>query len=154
MSKNLLWGEDGKLRPIVRYKKVDPFANEPIYSTPLSAGFDLAPCDDIHLLPKELTLVSTGLVIATPPGHMLYITFRSSTPRKHGITVLEGIVDEDYCGDDDVLHLQVQNLGGFKTILRGTRIAQGIFVPVTQGHFKMVEEEALGANRGGFGSTG
>lgn len=148
------------MRPIVEFIRVHPNAVVPHYATSKAAGFDLCTCEDVSLMPGEIRLVTTGLVIQTPPDHMLYITFRSSTPRRYGVTVLEGIVDEDYCGPDDVLHLQLQNLApqnnfSFWTmdVPAGTRLAQGIFIPVTHGHFLEIENTS-GESRGGFGSTG
>lgn len=143
----------------VRVKRIHPKAIIPEYQTTGSAGFDLATVEDIGFEDMgEIKLAPTGLVIAAPKHHMLYITFRSSTPRKWGITVLEGIVDEDYCGEEDELKLQVMNLDfngmsfGIKRIPAGTRIAQGIFIPVTRGQFTEVNT-MVGESRGGFGST-
>ena len=89
----------------------------------------------------------------TPPGHYMRITGRSSTPVNHGVMVIEGVIDEDYCGDDDVLKLQVWNFTDTPSrVPLQARIAQGIFIPVTKGQF--VETNQMGESRGGFGSTG
>lgn len=129
----------------------------PEYHTGKAAGFDLAIADRITVgsagYDGQIVLAGTGLVIAAPIDHFLYITFRSSTPRKYGVTVLEGIVDEDYCGDEDEIKLQIMNLSkAAKTIPAGTRLAQGVFIPVAQGVF--YESNVMGKSRGGFGSTG
>lgn len=139
----------------IEVKKLRPNVEIPRYETERSAGFDLATADDVIFHgPGEIQLVPTGLVIATPTDHMLLITFRSSTPLRHGVTVLTGIVDSDYCGDEDEIKLQVQNLklAPMNFIPAGTRIAQGVFLPVTRPQLMEVEE--MGASRGGFGSTG
>lgn len=141
----------------VAVKRLRPDVSLPKYQTQGAAGFDLAIADDLTLAPGEIKLVSTGLVFATPRNHMLYITFRSSTPRKWGATVLEGILDEDYCGNEDECKLQVMSIknGGpldFVRIPAGTRIAQGIFIPISRGEFH--ETNDMGESRGGFGSTG
>lgn len=140
----------------VFYKKVHPDALDPQRMTHGAAGFDLASVEDIKIFTLDgPTLFSTGLVIAAPRHHMLFITHRSSTPRKWGITVMNGILDEDYCGDNDVLSLNVMPIPhGIvpQVIPAGTRIAQGIFVPITHGIF--TERENMGASRGGWGSTG
>lgn len=143
----------------VRIKRVHPEAIIPSYQTTGAAGFDLAAVEDIGFQDMgEIKLAPTGLVIETPKHHMLYITFRSSTPRKWGITVLEGIVDEDYCGEEDELKLQVMNLNfdgmsfGVKRIPAGTRIAQGVMIPITRPIFQ--EVDYMGESRGGWGSTG
>lgn len=137
----------------VNYKKVHPDALTPQFMTPGSAGFDLAGVDDLHYS-RSPQLLNTGLVIATPRDHMLFITHRSSTPRRWKITVHNGIVDEDFSGDEDVLHLQVRWLDrdAYVPIPAGTRIAQGIFIPVTRASFFPVE--SMGESRGGWGSTG
>ncbi len=139
----------------VAIKRLRDDVEIPKYETPGAAGFDLAIADDLIFGPsdKDVGLVPTGLVIATPPGHMLYITFRSSTPRKWGVTVLTGIVDSDYCGEEDELKIQVQRMSSATVFIpAGTRIAQGIIVPVHQVGFREVDE--MGKSRGGFGSTG
>lgn len=131
-----------------------PMACKPAYATPRSAGFDFHTVEDVSVAQGEVKLVSTGLTIATPSQHMLYITGRSSTPRRHGVQVITGIVDEDYCGPDDVVHIQVVGLRPAGTFIpKQTAIAQGIFIPVSRGLF---EEQKANDNksRGGFGSTG
>lgn len=137
----------------IRFRKVGRNAETPKYESAKAAGFDLTTAEHVVLQPDSIALVTTNLVIACPPGHMLYLTFRSSTPKRHGVMVLEGILDEDYCGDDDHVKLQLWNFTDKpQTIPLGTRIAQGIFVPVTRGEF--IEVENMGKSRGGFGSTG
>jgi dUTP pyrophosphatase len=144
---------------VPNFMKVDPNAITPKYETARCAGFDLACVEPItfNATHTEPRLFSTGLVIATPPEHMLYITFRSSTPRRHGIIVYEGILDEDYCGNDDICKLQIgprpDKVGENICIPEGTRIAQGIFVPITRKPL-FTEVEDMGESRGGFGSTG
>ena len=142
-----------------RFKKVHPDALTPRYETAKSAGFDLACVEPItfNTRCRSPRLFSTGLVIATPFEHMLYITFRSSTPRRHGIIVYEGILDEDYCGNDDICKLQIgprpDLVGETIYIEPGTRVAQGIFIPVSRRPL-FTEVEDMGESRGGFGSTG
>lgn len=135
---------------------VDERAEVPQYGTSLSAGFDLAVIDDVKLWPAESDVYSTGLIIQAPPDHMLLVTPRSSTFKKWGVTLgnTVGIVDEDYCGPEDVLRLYIHNPGsGVASIPAGTRLAQGIFVPITRTAFE-VREESLARTRGGWGSTG
>jgi dUTP pyrophosphatase len=139
----------------VRFWKTHPMACNPTYGTKRSAGFDLHTVESVKVAQGEIKLVRTGLIIETPLDHMLYLTFRSSTPRKHGVMVLEGIVDEDYCGPEDELRIQVMGVSpGVATIPAGSRIAQGIFVPITRGQFKLTPFPVDTKSRGGFGSTG
>lgn len=137
----------------VEFKKADPAAVTPQYMTPGSAGFDLSTVEFAVVEPKQYVLISTGLVVKTPADNYLRITGRSSTPRKWGVHVIEGVIDSDYSGDDDVLKLQVWNPGNRAIELpRFARIAQGIFIPILRPKF--VEQESMGDSRGGFGSTG
>ena len=89
----------------------DPSVPLPKYETPGSAGFDLAASADVTIEPGAIALVPTGLVIGVPPGHLLGIFARSSTPLKKGLMVANGVgvVDSDYCGPDDEVKVQVLN---------------------------------------------
>jgi dUTP pyrophosphatase len=137
----------------IRYKRTMANAVPPYYATPGSVGFDLSTAEEVIIQPRSITRITTGLVIATPPGHYMRITGRSSTPMKHEVMVIEGVIDQDYCGDDDVLALQVWNFTDTPSrVPLQARIAQGIFIPVATGRF--VETNKMGESRGGFGSTG
>ena len=86
---------------------------------------------------------------------MLLLTLRSSTPRRKGLLIPNGvgIIDQDYCGEGDELKAQVLNFREETvTVKRGERIAQGIFIPVMRVNWTEVSE--MGQGRGGFGSTG
>jgi dUTP pyrophosphatase len=143
-------------RTQVRFNVLAEDAVLPAYGTGLSAGFDLASIEDIFLEPGEANVFETGLIIQAPKDHMLLIAPRSSTFRKWGVNLgnTVGIVDEDFCGPDDRLRLYVHNPGPMATqIPAGTRIAQGIFVPITRAEFVVVEGP-IAKTRGGWGSTG
>jgi dUTP pyrophosphatase len=138
----------------VLFKRADSGVPRPHYHTAGAAAFDLAPLEDVHVAPGEIVRANTGLVIGTPPEHFLFITHRSSTPVRHGVMILNGIVDEDYCGDEDWLGIQVWNITEDPvTILAGTRIGQGLFIPVTHARFNLMESMPA-PTRGGYGSTG
>lgn len=141
---------------LVNYNKVHPDAVEPTYGTPLSAGFDLAICEAVELFGGMSQVYSTGLIIQAPEDHMLLIAPRSSTFKKWGVTLgnTVGIVDEDYCGPEDIMRLYLHNPGRAMVVIpAGTRLAQGIFVPVTRASF-MLTDLSLAETRGGWGSTG
>jgi dUTP pyrophosphatase len=116
----------------------------------------LATAEAATIQPGKIIRIPTGLVVETPPGYMLMVASRSSTPRSHGVMIPQGIgiVDQDYSGDTDELLLQVHNFTAEAvTIPAGTRIAQAGFVRVDQA--ELVETaETMSAARGGFGSTG
>lgn len=144
---------------MVNIKLTHPEARVPEYQTPGSAGFDLAIVEQVTLLRKRPKLCDTGLVIETPRDHFLLITPRSSTFKKWGVSLgnTVGIIDSDYCGNDDEIRLNLTYLGGLAgsqvTIPAGTRLAQGLFLPVKQAEFQVVDD-MNSQSRGGFGSTG
>ncbi len=65
-----------------------------------------------------------------------------------------GIIDSDYCGENDEILLTVQNITDNPiTITAGERIAQAMILPISR--VEMLEVSKTGAvDRGGFGSTG
>ena len=146
--------------PQVRFAKINENAKVPQYHTPGSVGFDFETIEETIIFPKEIQLLPTGLVIEVPPDYMLMVALRSSTPRKWGLTMPQGvgIVDQDYCGPEDEIKIQVCNIAyDFVRIPKGVRLAQGVFIPVgVVPDVAWVEylPDALGNSRGGFGSTG
>lgn len=148
----------------VNIKLTHPNAEIPKYHTPGSAGFDLAIVEDVVLEYKTPQLCDTGLVIETPENYFLLITPRSSTFKKWGVSLGNtiGIVDSDYSGNDDHIKLNLNwedrdewnGRGGIHLhIPAGTRLAQGLFIPVRQAEFYVVEDMNQ-QSRGGWGSTG
>jgi dUTP diphosphatase len=140
----------------VRIRRLDPSLPAPAYASPGSVGFDLYCREDTVVEPGQIGLIPTGVAVATPPGYMLLITARSSTPRRKGLSVPHGvgIIDQDYCGDGDEILCQVFNFTQQPaTVNRGERIAQGVFVRVDRATWDEVEAMAA-PTRGGFGSTG
>jgi dUTP pyrophosphatase len=137
--------------PLLRLRES---AREPVYATPGSVGFDLHTAEDAHIEAGAIALVGTGLVLATPPGWCLLVCLRSSTPRKFGVIQPHsvGIIDEDYCGPEDELRLQLLNFTPQTVhIPAGVRIAQGVFVHTERATW--TAHAAAGNSRGGFGST-
>ncbi len=140
----------------VKIRRVDPGLPLPAYHSTGAAGFDLLCREDRTVAPGEVALLPANVVVATPPGYMLVVAARSSTPRRKGLSVPHGIgvVDHDYSGDEDEIHVQVYNFTDAPvTVARGERIAQGIFVPVAKTTWLEVERMDV-PTRGGFGSTG
>lgn len=131
----------------------------PRYETEGAAGMDLLAAlpeaEPLTLAPGARALVPTGLAIALPQGFEAQVRPRSGLAAKNGVTVLNspGTIDCDYRGEVKVILI---NLGAEPFIVaRGTRIAQMVIAPVTQGRLAEVEtldETERGA--GGFGSTG
>ena len=139
----------------VKIKRVDKSLPLPKYETEGSVGFDLLCRESAVIAPQEIVLIPANVIVETPPGYMLMVCLRSSTPRKVGLMMAQGvgIVDNDYCGEEDELKIQVYNFTDEPvTIEKGSRIAQAIFVKVDTAEWTEVEQ--MGApSRGGFGST-
>jgi dUTP pyrophosphatase len=139
----------------VYVKRVDTTLELPTYATEGSVGFDLLSRIETRIEARSLGLVPSNLIVCTPPGYMLLLTMRSSTARRKGLLMPNGvgIIDQDYCGDGDELLISVYNFRDEAvTVARAERIAQGIFVPVARVNWTEVAE--VGEGRGGFGSTG
>lgn len=147
---------DDSAQPLeVNIKRVDTELPLPTYATAGSVGFDLLSRETTEVSPRSLALIPSNLIVQTPPGYMLLLTMRSSTARRKGLLMPNGVgvIDQDYCGESDELLVSVYNFRDEPvTVLRGERIAQGIFIPV--GRFAWNEVEHVGSARGGFGSTG
>jgi dUTP diphosphatase len=139
----------------ITIKRIDTSLPLPAYATAGSVGFDLFCREDTEVAPRTLGFIPANVIVQTPPGYMLLLTMRSSTPRRKGLLIPQGIgiIDQDYCGEGDELIVQVYNFRDEAvTVKRGERIAQGIFIPVMRATWNEVDQ--MGKARGGFGSTG
>lgn len=139
----------------VTIKRIDTDLPLPTYATAGSVGFDLLCREDTEIAPHSVELIPSNVIVRIPAGYMLLLTLRSSTPRRKGLLIPNGVgvIDQDYCGEGDELKVQVFNFREKAVIVkRGERIAQGIFIPVTRVTWDEVDE--MGQGRGGFGSTG
>jgi dUTP pyrophosphatase len=139
----------------VKIKRIDKSLPLPVYETRGAVGFDLLARTESTIQPKAIELIPANVIVQVPKGYALILASRSSTPRKHGLTKPHGIgvVDQDYCGDEDEIKIQVMNFTEKPvTIARGTKISQGVFVKVAKPSFKEVDQIAK-KSRGGFGST-
>ena len=139
----------------VKIKRLDENLPLPQYETDGSVGFDLLCRESVTIAPHTVALVPANVIVETPSGYMLMVTLRSSTPRKRGLLIPHGVgvIDRDYCGEDDEIQIQIYNFTDQPvTVERGDKIAQGIFVRVAIAEWSEVSE--MGSEtRGGFGST-
>lgn len=138
----------------VQIKRLDPQVPLPEYKTPGAVAFDIAVCEGGTLAPGERRLFRTGLVIKVPTGYALVMASRSSNAKK-GVSLANGIgiIDQDYCGPEDELHIALHNIADVSYEVQPyERLAQGLIVPVLRATFKETDMDAQ--NRGGFGTTG
>src|SRR4030042_2849053 len=126
----------------------------PVYEASGSVDFDMRSREDVVIKPKEIALIPGNVIFETPPGYMLLLTLRSSTPKKKGLIKPHGVgvVDQDYRGEKDEVKIQVYNISDKDTMInKGEKVAQGIFVRIDK--FEWEEQQEMGKSRGGFGST-
>ena len=139
----------------VNIKRIDTELPLPEYATAGSVGFDLICRQDTEVAPRDLARIPGNVIVQTPPGYMLLLTMRSSTAQRKGLLIPNGVgvIDQDYCGEGDELMVSVYNFRNEAvTVIRGERVAQGIFVPIARVVWHEVRQ--IGPGRGGFGSTG
>lgn len=116
---------------------------------------DLRAAENVCMKPGEFRIISLGVSMKLPAGYEAHLAPRSSTFKKWGIMMVNsvGVVDEDYCGDDDVWGFPALAIRS-TSIQKGDRIAQFRIMkkmePVEFIEVDHMEDES----RGGFGSTG
>jgi len=136
----------------------DPRARLPERTSEGAVGFDLFALEDQEIPPAEPTFIRTGLVIKASKPYAMFVFPRSSLFRKKGLLFPHsaGIIDFDYCGEEDELKILVLNLKPEPVwVSAGERIAQLVLISVaTEVKLQEVSEPPRAVSRGGFGSTG
>jgi dUTP pyrophosphatase len=129
---------------------------EPFYASAGAAGLDLTVFGQDVTVPAGChAIVSTGICVAVPKGHVGLIFVRSSVGVKRGLMLSNsvGVIDSDYRGE---LLVSLFNTKKEDVILsEGERIAQLVIVPCP--HFDLEEADSLDETQRGagrFGSTG
>lgn len=120
------------------------------------AGFDLICAERMVVQPHSFADANCGIRIEFPPGIWGRITGRSSTLRRRGLMVAEGIIDNGYRGD---LFAGLWNLEDeVRVVERGDRIAQLILHDLVAHRvaFERATTPLMISDRGenAFGSTG
>jgi dUTP pyrophosphatase len=139
----------------LKIKRIDQSLPLPEYHTSGAVAFDLYAREQTIIPPFTPTLIPANFVIKTPKGHYLMLTARSSTAKKKGLIVFTGIIDQDYCGDEDELKISVLNFTKKNvTVEREERIAQGVLVKISKADTFNEVTSMSNKSRGGFGTTG
>lgn len=139
----------------VPIKRIDSTLPLPQYESAGAAAFDCIIREKTVIEPGAIALLPTNVIVQVPQGYMLMLCPRSSLPRKKLLVFPHsvGIIDQDYCGPDDEILLQVQNTSTSPvTVERGEKIAQGLFVQIAKAQWQEVDH-INAPTRGGFGST-
>src|SRR3989338_1647433 len=137
----------------IKVKKLHPEAIVPKYIHLGDAGMDLYSNEEIILTPRERTLISTGISMAIPTGHVGLIWARYGLAAKNGLTTLGGVIDETYRGEIKVVIYNSSDVPF--TIEKGMRVAQMLIQQADQKQIVEVEEldETIRGD-GSFGSSG
>lgn len=120
-----------------------------------SDWIDLRAAENVTLKKGEFKLISLGVAMELPKGYEAHIVPRSSTFKNFGLIQTNhcGIVDESYCGNEDVWKFPALAVRDTE-IKINDRICQFRIMehqPVIE--FEEVED-LENESRGGFGSTG
>lgn len=105
-------------------------------------------------------LVPTGIKAYMGEDEYLQLVNRSSGPLKNFLVLPNGVgvIDSDYYNNEaneGHIYVQLLNFGLFdKTIQKGERIAQGIFLPFLKADQERDEPMEYQERTGGFGSSG
>ncbi len=120
-----------------------------------SDWIDLRAAADVTMAAGEFKLIPLGVAMELPAGYEAHIVPRSSTFKNFGIiqTNHQGVVDGSYCGDNDQWFMPAYAVRDTE-IHVNDRICQfRIMENQPRIHFDVVEH-LIGADRGGFGTTG
>lgn len=126
-----------------------------VYIDKKSDWIDLRSAEHVILKKGEFRLISLGVSMQLPKGYEAVVVPRSSTYLNFGIiqTNHMGVIDETYCGDNDVWMMPVFAVRDTE-INVNDRICQ-FRIQKHQPAISFEEVESLGnEDRGGVGSTG
>lgn len=138
----------------MKVKLLTETAKAPTRGSKEAAGLDIYSDEFFDIYSDEIAIVSTGLSVKIPGGHVGLIKPRSGLAFKHGIDTLAGVIDSDYRGEIKVM-LTTHDGDTHVNFGKGERIAQLVIVPCYMGDVELVDsldDTARGDN--GFGSSG
>jgi len=137
--------------------KIKYFTDEIDKITKIKQGdwIDLRSAEDVEMKAGDFKLISLGVAMQLPKGYEAHIVPRSSTFKNFGIIQTNhcGIIDESYCGDNDVWKFPAYALRD-TIIHKNDRICQFRIVKKMPKVEFIEVKELKNENRGGFGSTG
>lgn len=132
--------------------KLQDNAKSPVRSSGGAAGFDIHAISYAELWPGVHAILSTGVAVAIPEGHVGLIWPRSGMAAKFGVDTLAGVIDCDYRGE---IKVSLINHGDKMIEIKpGDRIAQIIVQPFAADAEVVTELDDTSRGAAGFGSTG
>jgi dUTP pyrophosphatase len=139
----------------IEIKRINKELRLPKYETDGAVAFDFLARETTEINSKEIKLIPGNVIVKIPKGYALIIAARSSTARKKGLMLANGIgtIDQDFHGENDEIMISVYNFTKEKVIVeKGERIAQGMFVRVDRAEW-IETDKMKDVSRGSFGST-
>ena len=141
----------------MKFERISAYPNAklPFRATEHSAGYDFCASDWVCVRPHSISLIPTGIKCQLEPEYYLQLALRSSTPKKKGLMLANGIgiIDADYYNNQDNeghIMFQVYNFtDSIVEVEEGERIGQGTILK----YFITDDDNASGTRSGGFGST-
>lgn len=118
------------------------------------AGVDLFTSETTVIPPGSFRDVPTGIRLGLPEGYWARIAGRSSTLRRRGLLVAEGVIDNGYTGP---IYAGIWNLTDTDAVVAvGERVSQLILHRIEPLEFEQVDDVISVDGRGsnGFGSSG
>lgn len=128
----------------------------PLQQIKLGDAIDVRAAEDVDLLFMQSKKVSLGFSCKLPDEYLAILSARSSLFDKHGTILANGIgiIDNTYCGDNDIWMMNLIALRTNVHIDKNERIGQFILIK----RMPSIEFPAVtmlgNPDRGGFGSTG
>ncbi len=127
----------------------------PEYKTQGAVALDCYVREDVVISPKSIGYASLNFALKAPTGCFTMQVARSSL-HKRGLMLANGvgIIDEDYCGDDDEYKAILYNFTDNPVeIKKAERIVQIVILSFDRVTLEEVESLPH-ATRGGLGTTG
>jgi dUTP pyrophosphatase len=144
-----------------RFEIVKGYENKgielPVRQTKLSAGYDLASCEDVLIKAGEIKMIPTGLRVKMLDNEVLLVYPRSSLAIKKGLMMSNGVgvIDADYYHAENLGHISIPVYNFTKEdvlVKSGERISQGIFTSFLKTSNDKDSNNIV--RLGGFGSSG
>lgn len=141
----------------IKYKRENKELPALHRDNPLNAGYDLFANipTSIDIAPGEVVFVSLNVATEIPEGMVGLVFQRSSTYRKWGLKLTNGVgvIDALYRGDSDIWGAEFKNeTNKTVTLNPGDKICQAVFLELP--NIKLMEVDCLGnKDRGGFGTS-
>ena len=139
----------------VLIQRLDPELPLPSRAHPGDAGLDLYVSQEVVIPAGGFRDVPCGVAVELPAGSWGLLTGRSSTMRRRGLLMVQGVIDVGYRGE---VFAGVFNVSGEDvTVGVGERLSQLIVLPnLTETLTPVVVESLSESERGvgGFGSSG